>query len=122
MSRGNVAIDNLGKVYIDDFINQIYKDKIVPQGNITKIDNEKAKVTTEEGYEFIITADKIEYIGKGEGGGNQGGDSEGENVELPPQELQEGDIVITINPEAWTNGNVTVTIREQYTRKLYITI
>ena len=63
MSRGNVAIDNLGKVYIDDFINQIYKDKIVPQGNITKIDNEKAKVTTEEGYEFIITADKIEYIG-----------------------------------------------------------
>lgn len=112
LSRGNVAIDNLGKVNIDDFIDQIYKDKIVPQGNITKIDDEKAKVTTEEGYEFIITADKIEYIGKGTGGnqGGSGGGDEGEDVETPPKNLQEGDIVITINPETWTNGNVSVTI------------
>lgn len=74
-AKATVAVDNLGKVTLDDYIEQIYKEKIVPQGNITKISETEAKVVTEEGYEFKITAEKTEYIKKGEG--NQGGGNTG---------------------------------------------
>lgn len=70
MSKSSVALDNRGDVELDKFIEQIYEDKIVPNGNITKIDEEKAKVVTEEGYVFVITGDVIEYVGKGEEGEN----------------------------------------------------
>ncbi len=66
LSRGQVALDNLGQVTIDNLIEQIYKDNIVSRGSVTKQPDEKsAKMITKEGYIFIITADKIEYIGKG---------------------------------------------------------
>lgn len=68
MSKSTVAMGNMGDVELDKFINQVYKDKIVPDGNITKLDEEKAKVVTEEKYVFIITGDVIEYVGKGEEG------------------------------------------------------
>jgi len=70
MSKSSVALGNRGDVELDKFIEQIYEDKIVPNGNITKIDEEKAKVVTEEGYVFVITGDVIEYVGKGEEGEN----------------------------------------------------
>ena len=68
MSKSTVAMGNMGDVELDKLINQVYKDKIVPDGNITKLDEEKAKVVTEEKYVFIITGDVIEYVGKGEEG------------------------------------------------------
>lgn len=50
---------------IDNLIEQIYINKIVPQGNIGKLNEEMAKMITEEGYIFLITTDAIEYIGQG---------------------------------------------------------
>jgi competence protein ComGC len=70
ISKSTVALNNMGDVELDKFIDQVYEDKIVPDGNITKLDEEKAKVVTEEGYVFIITGEVIEYMGKGEEGEN----------------------------------------------------
>lgn len=64
LSRGEIAIENLGNITLEDVVKQIYKDKIVPKGNITKLeDNKSAKMLTKEGYIFIITQDTVEYIG-----------------------------------------------------------
>jgi len=68
ISKSTVAMGNMGDVELDKFIEQVYEDKIVPNGNITKLDEEKAKVVTEERYVFIITGDVVEYVGKGEEG------------------------------------------------------
>lgn len=38
IARQNVAIDNLGEITLDKLVDQIYKEEIVPQGNITKQD------------------------------------------------------------------------------------
>jgi len=71
IARHTVAIDHLGVVTLDNLIEQIYQNEVVPRGNITKQDEESAKMITKEGYEFIITADGTEYIG-----------STGENLEI----------------------------------------
>ena len=65
LARGEKALEKLGIVTLDDLIDQIYKDEIVPEGNITKIDEEMAELVTEECYIFHITGDTTEYIKKG---------------------------------------------------------
>lgn len=64
LSRVQVIIDKEGNYTLDDLIEQIYKDKIVEKGNITKLEEGiSAKIVTKEGYIFIITKNTIEYIG-----------------------------------------------------------
>lgn len=65
LARGEKAVETLGIVTLDDLIEQIYKNEIVPEGNITKIDEEMAELVTEEEYIFYITGDTVEYIDKG---------------------------------------------------------
>lgn len=64
ISRATVAINNLGEVTIDKLIEQIYKDKIVSEGKITKISETEAEMMTDEGYKFKVTLDGVEYIEK----------------------------------------------------------
>ena len=66
LARGTVAIENMGIVTLDNLIEQIYIEEIVPRGNIRKIDEIKAIVKTVEGYLIEITADDSKYIGTGE--------------------------------------------------------
>ena len=66
LARGVVAIENMGMVTLDNLIEQIYVEEIVPRGNIRKIDKESAIVKTIEGYLIEITADNVRYIGTGE--------------------------------------------------------
>ncbi len=95
-ARLDVEARNEGKVTLDELISQIYTDKIVPVGNIEKLeekneeDEEQAKVVTAEGYIFIITAHKVEYIGQE---GENKGDESGKEEEIP--DLQEGDIIVS---------------------------
>ena len=63
LSRSKALTSKKGTITIDDLINKIYEDKIVQEGNIKKIDEEKANLITNEGHEFIITTSKMEYIG-----------------------------------------------------------
>lgn len=64
LSRAEIITEKLGDVTLDNVIEQIYKNSIVPKENITKLeDNKSAKMSTKEGYIFIITQDTIEYIG-----------------------------------------------------------
>lgn len=63
LSRSKALANNNGTITIDDLINQIYEDKIVQEGNIKKVDEEKAQLITSEGHEFIITTTNTEYIG-----------------------------------------------------------
>ncbi len=96
MARGEVIIDEIGEITLDKLIKQIYEDKIVPEGNIKKLDEERARILTKEGYVFIITVDRTEYIGQ--------------NVGETPPELKEGDIKINIKPSEWTKENVKIEI------------
>lgn len=57
-----VALANNRVVTLDNLIERIYKEEIVPRGNITKLNDEKAEMVTKEGYLFNITADTISYI------------------------------------------------------------
>ena len=41
LARGTVAIENMGIVTLDNLIEQIYVEEIVPRGNIRKIDEER---------------------------------------------------------------------------------
>lgn len=103
IAREEVAIDNLGKISIDNIINQIYKDGIVPEGSILKLNEESAKVVTPEGYVFIVTTSKVEYIGKG--------DEAEDIVNKLPDEIKEEDIAISLEPSELTNKNIKVTIK-----------
>lgn len=86
IARANVIASNLGKITLDKLIEQIYKDKIVPEGGITKINENEAEMITPEGYKFKITLDGIEYI-----------DQNGDIVEPPVED----DIPVA-------TGNVTI--------------
>lgn len=57
-----VSIENLGVVTLDNLINKIYKQNIVPEGSIEKIDETYAKIETSENYIFLITTETVEYI------------------------------------------------------------
>ena len=63
LSRSKALASKEGTITIEDLINQIYEDKIVQEGTIKKIDEEKAQLITSDGHEFIITTTKTEYIG-----------------------------------------------------------
>ena len=110
LSRGEVALDNFGTVNLDDLINKIYENGIVPPQSIMKLseDENKAKMLTKEGLLFIITADKTEYKGKGE--------------EVPnPPNIKNGDIEFHLSPEGWTNENVevSITMNEKYNTDIF---
>ncbi len=68
LARGEVAIEKEGKVTIDDLIQKIKENKIVPEENITKLNEETAKMETVEKYIIIVTAQSTEYIGNVEEG------------------------------------------------------
>lgn len=105
LAREEVALDNLGAVNLDDLINKIYQNEIVPPQAITKLseDENKAKMLTKEGLLFLITVDKTEYIGKGE------------EVPSPPN-IKNGDINFDLSQKGWTNENVevSITMNEKY--------
>ena len=63
LSKSKALANNEGTITLDDLMNQIYKDNIVTEGSIEKINENKASLTTSEGYEFIITTNKTEYVG-----------------------------------------------------------
>lgn len=64
LSKAQAIIEKTDNIILDDLIKQIYTDKIVEQGSITKLeDNKSAKMVTKEGYIFIVTQNGIEYIG-----------------------------------------------------------
>lgn len=110
LARGKVAIDNLGIVTLDNLIEQIYEDEIVPRGNITKQEETSAKMLTVEGYEFLITAEIIEYIG------NSGPNGE----TIPP--ITEGTIQIglaTWNTDTHT-ASVNITKKEGVSETLEV--
>lgn len=92
VARGETIMNHLGeRIVIDHLIDQIYEDSIVPEGNIWKINDEEARVTTKERYVFLITVNKTTYLGKNivpeAGGGN-----------------------IAIGKETWSEGKATVLI------------
>lgn len=97
LSRGDVALDNFGRVTLDNLIKRIEEKNIFSGGKITKIDEEKAEAITKEGYVIIITAKDTKY-------------DRTEKVENVP-ELKEGNIVISIEPQNWTKENVRVSIQ-----------
>ena len=81
LARAEVQSKNNGIATLDNLIAQIYENKIVPEGNIIKKDEQSAIVITEEGYQFLITGDKeTEYIG-----------NEDENISI--KEIKPGDYV-----------------------------
>ncbi|MCI8481732.1 MAG: hypothetical protein HFJ27_01225 [Clostridia bacterium] len=85
IARIDISKKNKGTVTLKDLINEIYARNIVPEGNIEiQLDEESAKVITVEGYEIIITGDKEDERGK---------------------------LIIAHSPKNWTNGNVTITIK-----------
>lgn len=64
LARAQTIIEYVGNITLDNLIEQIYNDKIVSRGDITKLEDEtSAKMLTKEGFIFIITQDTIEYIG-----------------------------------------------------------
>lgn len=65
IARGEVAIKHLGEITLDHLITQIYENKVVPEGNITKLNEQMARMVTKEEYVFIITADSVQYLGMG---------------------------------------------------------
>ena len=97
LARASVALKNMGEVTLDNLIARIYKEKIVPTGSITKIDDEEAKVRTKEGYIFLITGDGIEFVGKGE------------DVVKPP-DIQQANVNFKLEPEGWSNTSIKVAI------------
>ncbi len=106
ISRTGVAVDNLGKVTLDKLIEEIYKDNIVEEGSISKLNDTQAKMITPEGYVFIITGEGIEYIDKKEN--------------IPNVDLAEGTIEFAIEPEGWTNKNIKVIITKNTNEDLTI--
>lgn len=109
-ARGAVAIEYEGIVTLDTWIEQIYVEKIVPRGNITKKNEESAIVETEEGYLIEITADKVRYI-ENSSDPEQPIKKEITNITLDKNgiQLQEGDketLTITIEPEGIENAEV----------------
>ena len=81
LARGEVTIDKLGRVTLDDIIKKIEDNNIIPGGKIEKLDEEKAEVITKEGYVIIVTLKETKY------------DRLETQQRIP--ELQEGDIVIS---------------------------
>lgn len=98
ISRVGTAADNLGEVTMDNLIERIYKDKIVEEGSIRKIEETKLQVITKEGYVLIVTLDGVEYIDKKE------------NITSP--DLQEGVIMFSLDTNDWTNESVKVSIQK----------
>jgi len=82
---------------IDEYNKRIEKDNLFDGSTIVKKDDETIEVTTKEGDVFIVEEEKIEYKG-----------TKGENV---PPSLKESDIEIDVEPEKWTNTDVTVRIK-----------
>lgn len=107
LARGTVALENEGVVTLDNLISKIYENEIVPQGNITKLDDERAEVITIEGYKFIITADHTEYIGKGEPSPIQ-------------PEIIEGTVIISSPKWGYRVASVTITKGEDADSDLII--
>lgn len=89
------------KQYMDQYEEKIRREPIFRQADIIREDDETIRIITIEGYVYIITIDKIEYIGK-----------KGEN---PAPDLQESDIEFTAVPSQWTNKKVTVEIKTKIT-------
>ena len=98
IARVSASMNNMGQVTIDNLIAQIYKENIVPEKAIIKLDDNTAKMVTKEGFIFIITLEKIEYAGKGDA------------IPTPP-DLQNTDVEFVFEPDGWTNGNVKVSIK-----------
>lgn len=89
------------KEYMDQYEEKIREEYIFKQATIIRENDETIRVITKEGYVYIITVGKIEYIGK-----------KGEN---PAPDLQESDIEFLAIPSQWTNQKVTVEIKTKIT-------
>lgn len=62
ISKATVLTNNLGEITLDKLIDEIYKDKIVEIGKITKTNENEAEMITNEGYKFKITTNGAEYL------------------------------------------------------------
>ena len=85
---------------MNEYANEIEADEMFEGSTVDIINSKTIQVVTKEGYNFKVTREDVEYLGKGE--------IEIEEPEIP--ELQEGDITFTCNPTTPTNGDVEVTI------------
>ena len=88
------------KEFMDRYENKIEKE--IEKGDTLKgatsdrRNDETIYVTTQEGWVYKVTEDKVELLGK-----------KGEN---PAPDLQETDIELELEPKGYTKGNVTVKI------------
>ncbi len=112
LARGDVELEHIGEVTLDNLINKIYENKIVEEGAITKLNEQIAKMVTKEGYIFTITADKTKYIGKGEKGE--------EIINKLPEEIKVGDISILLSNYEWTKDNITVSLENNIEQNYFI--
>lgn len=63
IAKGTATVETEGKLILDNWIEQIYKDNIVEDGRIQRLDKDNAEITTVERYIFHIDSEgNINYI------------------------------------------------------------
>ncbi|MCI8384612.1 MAG: hypothetical protein HFJ33_07145 [Clostridia bacterium] len=81
---------------MEEYFDRLHDNKKFEGATIIKKDDSTIQITTSEGEIFIVTKDKVEYIGK------QG--------EKAPPDLQTSDVKFDIRPSSWTNQDIILTI------------
>ena len=111
LARGEVALENMGDVTLENLKAKIVENRIVAKEAITDIipsdgsEVTQAKILTKEGYIFVITAKTSEYAGSGD------------KIPTPP-EITQANIEFEITKdgekvEGWTKGPVQVAIKRK---------
>lgn len=84
------------KDYMDRYEEKIKADKTFEEALVTREDDETIQVITKEGYVYLITMDKVEYIGI--------------DGEKRPPNLKKSDVEFKVAPSEWTKNDVSVEI------------
>ena len=100
-----IHIDELSKLknyetqtFLERYAEAVKKDAMFKNAQEVSIDetNEIVIVVTEEGYRFEISAERVIYVGGGDG--------------APEIDITDVTVGISKQPSSWTNGKVTVKI------------
>lgn len=100
-----IHIDELSKLknyetqtFLERYAEAVRKDPMFNKAQEVSIDeaNEIVIVVTEEGYRFEISAERVIYVGGGEG--------------APEIDITDVTVGISKQPSSWTNGKVTVKV------------
>lgn len=93
----NLSAEEYMKRYKKAIEDEISKAGTLEGATVINRDPTTLRVITKEGYVYEITEDEVSYVGK-----------QGEN---PPPTITTADIDFILDPEGYTNTNVTVEIR-----------